>query len=177
MTSSNRFSNNYTNQIEQHPNIFIGTLQFVFWLFFHPSAWVNFVSTLNPDLRPDFYLAELTKQDLRNPIVRKFLFQSFVLLPLYLTILNRISNIPLSQIESSSVSWHEYILGIVQSIFSWSMFNIAFSLFLSVGASIVFATSIRVISAIMLLLKALLILIFKFTFPEIELYIIILLAV
>ena len=132
MTSSNRFPNNYTNQIEQHPNIFIGTLQFVFWLFFHPSAWVNFVSTLNPDLRPDFYLAELTKQDLRKPIVRKFLFQSFVLLPLGLGLLHVISYISLSKFSISSqaylsnISWHEYIIEIIRFIFAWTIFNISF---------------------------------------------------
>ena len=33
-----------TDAPELHPNLILGSLQLLFWLFFHPSAWRNHVA-------------------------------------------------------------------------------------------------------------------------------------
>jgi hypothetical protein len=63
----------FTDSPTQHPNLFLGALQVLFWLFFHPSAWRNHVARIDPDLRPDFCLAELTQAQWRNPALRRLL--------------------------------------------------------------------------------------------------------
>ncbi|MCC3418338.1 MAG: ATP-binding protein [Microcoleus sp. PH2017_29_MFU_D_A] len=47
MTSPNVPRNAYTNAPEQHPNMILGSLQLLFWLFFHPSAWENHLKRIN----------------------------------------------------------------------------------------------------------------------------------
>jgi hypothetical protein len=48
MTSPNVPRNAYTNAPEQHPNLMLGSLQLLFWLFFHPSAWQNHLKRIDP---------------------------------------------------------------------------------------------------------------------------------
>ena len=43
MTSPNVPRNAYTNEPEKHPNLILGSLQLLFWLFFRPSAWQNYL--------------------------------------------------------------------------------------------------------------------------------------
>lgn len=59
MTQPDPLKNAYTDAPELHPNLLLGSLQLMVWLFFHPSAWRNHVKRIDPDLRPDFCLAEL----------------------------------------------------------------------------------------------------------------------
>lgn len=77
----------YTDAPEQHPNLILGSLQLLFWLFFHPSAFRNHLKRIDPALRPD---AELRRSRLqwRNPALWRFLLQGYLVLPLlvYLTL-------------------------------------------------------------------------------------------
>lgn len=63
----------FTDSPPQHPNLILGGLQVLFWLFFHPSAWRNHMTRLDPELRPDFCLAELTQMQWRSPVLRRLL--------------------------------------------------------------------------------------------------------
>jgi hypothetical protein len=38
------------NAPEQHPNLILGSLQLLFWLFFRPSAWQNHLKRIDPAL-------------------------------------------------------------------------------------------------------------------------------
>jgi hypothetical protein len=74
--------NAYTDAPEPNPNLILGGLQLLFWLFFHPSAWRSHVARIGPDLRPDFCLAELNRAQWRYPALRRLLLQGYVVLPL-----------------------------------------------------------------------------------------------
>jgi hypothetical protein len=74
--------NAYTDAPELHPNLVLGSLQLLFWLFFHPSAWRNHVAHIDPKLRPNFCLAELNREQWRNPILQRLLIMGFVIWPL-----------------------------------------------------------------------------------------------
>ncbi|MFB2969718.1 AAA family ATPase [Aerosakkonema sp. BLCC-F183] len=52
MTSPNVPRNAYTDAPEQHPNLIIGSLQLLWWIIFHPSAFRNHLNHIDPDLEP-----------------------------------------------------------------------------------------------------------------------------
>src|SRR5512147_430425 len=68
----------YTDAPELHPNIILGSLQLLFWIFIHPSAWANYVAGIDPALRTDFTLAELSPAQWRNPALRRLLVMVYV---------------------------------------------------------------------------------------------------
>ncbi len=84
MTSPTVPSNAYTDAPEQHPNLILGSLQLLFWLFFHPSAWRNHIARIDTALRPDFCLAELNRSQWRNAVLRRLLIQGYVVWPILL---------------------------------------------------------------------------------------------
>ena len=79
---ANNLKNAYTDTPELHPNLILGGLQLLFWLFFHPSAWRNHIARIDPDLRPDFCLAELSRLQWHNPALRRLLIVGYAVLPL-----------------------------------------------------------------------------------------------
>jgi hypothetical protein len=86
MTQSDPLKNAYTDAPEMHPNLLMGSLQLMFWLFFHPSAWRNHVKRIDPDLRPDFCLTELEHEHWRSPVLRRLLVQGYIIWPCILTL-------------------------------------------------------------------------------------------
>jgi hypothetical protein len=74
--------NAYTNAPELHGNWLLSSLQLLFWLFFHPSAWRNHVARFDPALSSDFCLAELTRTQWRNPALRRLLINGYIVWPL-----------------------------------------------------------------------------------------------
>jgi hypothetical protein len=74
------FPNAYTDSPSLHPNLILGSLQILFWVFLHPSAWRSHVARLDSGLRPDFSLAELSREQWRNPVLRRLL-QGYLVWP------------------------------------------------------------------------------------------------
>ena len=72
------FRNAYTDSPALHPNFLLGSLQALFWIAFHPSAWRNHVTHIDTSLRPDFCLAELRREQWRNPGLRRLLLAHLV---------------------------------------------------------------------------------------------------
>jgi AAA+ ATPase superfamily predicted ATPase len=72
----------YTDSPGLHPNLILGSLHLFFWLFFHPSAWSNYVARLHPPLSPDFSLIELRRNHWQDRRVQRLLIQSHLVLPL-----------------------------------------------------------------------------------------------
>ncbi len=66
MDTKPKTPNHYTDSPDLHPNLILGGFQLLFWLFFHPSAWRNYVARIDPNLRPDFCLTELGREQWRN---------------------------------------------------------------------------------------------------------------
>jgi hypothetical protein len=87
MTSPAVPSNAYTDAPELHPNLLLGSLQLLCWLLFHPSAWRNYVIRIDPTLRSDFTLAELSRAQWRNPALRRLLIMGYLLWPLLVGLL------------------------------------------------------------------------------------------
>ena len=79
--TQNGLQHAYTDAPEPHPNLFLGSLQLLCWLFFRPSAWRHHVARIDPTLRPDFCLAELQSAQWRHPAIRRLLVQGYVVLP------------------------------------------------------------------------------------------------
>ncbi len=52
----------YTNDPNLPRSLILGSFRLLFWLFFHPSAWRNYVDGLDLALPPDFCLAELGRE-------------------------------------------------------------------------------------------------------------------
>ena len=73
--------NAYTDAPELHPNLLVGGLHLLFWLFFHPSAWRNYVARIDPSLRSDFSLAALSRKQWGNPALRRLLIAGYILWP------------------------------------------------------------------------------------------------
>jgi hypothetical protein len=74
----------FTDAPRLHPNFLIGSVQLVFWLFVHPSAWRNHLHRLDADLDTTFCLSDLTWQHWFGWRVWRFLFMSYLIWPLLL---------------------------------------------------------------------------------------------
>ncbi len=86
-STTQELKNTYTDAPALHPNLILGGLQLLFWFFFHPSAWRNYVTRIDPSLRPDFCLAELSRAQWRNPTLRRLLVAGYILYPLLVGLL------------------------------------------------------------------------------------------
>lgn len=64
-----------------HSNLILGSLHLLFWLFFHPTAWRQYLAGIEPALLPGFGLLELQKAHWRNALVRRLLIQGLIILP------------------------------------------------------------------------------------------------
>ncbi|MCB0191465.1 MAG: ATP-binding protein [Anaerolineae bacterium] len=84
-TSAN--PNAYTDAPKLHPNPLVGSLQLLFWIFFHPSAWGSHIARIDPTLRSDFTLAELSRSQWRNPALHWLLIQKLAVWPLAVGVL------------------------------------------------------------------------------------------
>jgi len=68
-------------QPQLHRSALWATLQLYAWLFFQPAAWCRYVQYCDPALAPDFSLAGLSSQQLRNPRLRRLLLLGHVVAP------------------------------------------------------------------------------------------------
>jgi len=124
--------NAYTDVPEQHPNLILGSLQLLFWLFFRPTAWRKHITRIDSTLRPDFCLAELSKAQRQNPALRRLLIQSHLILPLSTLLLIGLSLLITRRfIEAISLNAVASIVLIVMT------FGVALSLAIGVAVGIV----------------------------------------
>jgi AAA domain len=79
MTSPNVPPKAYTDAPEQNPNLILGSLQLLFWLFFRRSAWQKCFNRINPDLDTESRSERLLRW--QNPALWKLLIQAFLVLP------------------------------------------------------------------------------------------------
>jgi hypothetical protein len=80
-------NNAYTDRPALHPNLLVGSLQLLFWLLFHPSAWHNHLARVDPSLPPDFCLAALSKQQWQNRPLRRLVVMIHLVWPVLITLL------------------------------------------------------------------------------------------
>lgn len=68
----------FTHSPPLHRNFLIGSLQLLAWLLWHPAAWRSYVARCDPNLRPDFALAELSRAQWRQAWVWRLLVSYWV---------------------------------------------------------------------------------------------------
>ncbi|MGB6299190.1 MAG: ATP-binding protein, partial [Rivularia sp. (in: cyanobacteria)] len=92
MTNQPDYSKIYTHAPEQHPNLILGSLQLLFWMFFLPTAYKNHLKRIHPVLESNTSLITVLRREsdiLKNPALWKFILQGFVILPVLLTVVAR----------------------------------------------------------------------------------------
>lgn len=70
MTTPSIRKDAYTDAPDLHPNLLLASLQLLFWLFFHPTAWRNYITRLDPDLHPDFNPLQFLEQPVKDFALR-----------------------------------------------------------------------------------------------------------
>ena len=75
-------ASSFTNAPPLRSNLFVGSLQILFWLFFHPAAWRHHLRRLDDQLRPDFCLAELEGPHWRQPAMHRLLIMLYLTWPI-----------------------------------------------------------------------------------------------
>lgn len=75
--------NAYTDAPELHPNLFLGSLHLLFWLFVHPSAWRAYVKRIDPRLEADFCLLELNREQFKSAALQRVLVMIYLVWPLW----------------------------------------------------------------------------------------------
>lgn len=72
----------YTHSPKLHPNLFLSSLQLLSWFLLHPSAWRNHLMGASPSLNPNFTVTELSREQWRDPAIRRLLIVVYVAAPL-----------------------------------------------------------------------------------------------
>ncbi len=85
MTSQNVPPNAYTDSPEQHPNLILGSLQLLFWIFFRPSALLNHAERIDRDLNSNS--ARRRHLQWESSKLWRFRLQTYLLLPLLISLL------------------------------------------------------------------------------------------
>jgi hypothetical protein len=87
----------YTNSPTQHPNLFIGSFQLLFWIVFRPTAWKNHIRYLDLSLEQNFSLWQLfTPQRRQKKQLWRFIFQVFILLLIFCSLVTGVISLSLS---------------------------------------------------------------------------------
>jgi AAA domain len=146
MTSPNVPRNAYTDAPEQHPNLIIGSLQLLWWIFLRPSAFRNHLNRIDPDLKPDSSLILWIRQKRwHNPVLWRLSIQSYLVLPILANILHGLVLWRLGEsIEKIAVL---SIVGVVKGIAYGVMGGLAAS-FVFGGCGIVYGIVVGLIAGI-----------------------------
>ncbi|MEH2060798.1 MAG: AAA family ATPase [Nostoc sp.] len=127
MTSPQLPRNAYTNAPQQHPNLILGSLQLVFWLFFRPTAWRNHLERIDLNLESNSSLSILLRQGRwRNLALWRFFIQAYFILPI-------LAN---------------FLLGLVLWVLGEPIANIAFCVGLGVVVGVVIAVRFSMVRSV-----------------------------
>lgn len=125
---STKPSGRYTDAPDLHPNLIVGTFQMLGWLFFHPSAWRNHILRLDPTLRPNFILTELSSAHWSDPTLRRLLLRGYLILPSLVGILTGLGLWALGE------RWAQIIGG--------AIFGLVCSLGIGLGGNLILGTAV-----------------------------------
>ena len=87
MTTTEKLEQIYTDAPQNYSNIVLGSLQLVFWLYFHPTAWRHHIHRIDPTLQPNFMLTSLSVHQWRNRSLQRLLVMCYGILPVIASIL------------------------------------------------------------------------------------------
>ena len=142
-----KIENHYTDSPTLHPNLILGSLQLIFWLFIHHAAWRNYINYVDPSLRPNFTLAQLGQAQWRNQSLRRLLIQGFLIVPAILGLLVLIDSWLISTSDSVKVM-PTIPAGIALALASILVGSLAIGAVVSVAAGIAFSATSGLIGLI-----------------------------
>jgi hypothetical protein len=118
--------------------LLLSTLQLLFWLLVHPSAWRNHIARIDASLPPDFSLAELSQTQWHNADLRLLLIRGYVVWPLLVGLF-----VWLSGIASTS-----QVLDIPRGVIGGIAFAVAINVALSVASGLTISVALGIVSGI-----------------------------
>jgi len=75
------------NLLMLHKNLLLANLQLLFWFIFHPVGWRTYLRGIDPQLSPDFALAQLRNQHWHHPALRHLLLINLIIQPVFIAML------------------------------------------------------------------------------------------
>lgn len=88
----------YTDAPHLQKNLLTGSVRLLFWLFVHPAAWRNHLARIDPDLPPDFCIAQLRRHHWQQWRFWRFMIMTGltwpILIALFLLIFMWLLNLP-----------------------------------------------------------------------------------
>ena len=138
ITSTEQSQNLYTAPQKLHHNLFVGALQLLFWLLFHPSAWRNHIASIDPNLAANFTLGDLNKNQWHNPSLRRLLGQGLILWPLFMGLIVWLTGVAEASYTRAGPR------GVVAAI----LFAIAINLILSLAGGLMVSVPMGIVSGV-----------------------------
>ncbi len=121
-------------------NLIAGSLQLLFWILFHPTAWRSHIARIDPTLPPDFCLAELRREHWRNPALQRLVIMIFGIWPVLVGALVSLT------LWMNGAPGEKIFYGVTEGMaFGLSIgFALSLTVSLSIGLSAVVASGIAV---------------------------------
>jgi hypothetical protein len=132
----------YTDAPQLHRNFFVASLQLLFWLFFHPSAWRNQIGRIDPHLPPDFCLAALDRHQLRLPGLWKMLLLSYLTWPLLVATAVALT------LSSLNLPIESIVVGVVIGVAVGIVISLAASLVGSLAIGIALGVAVAIVTGV-----------------------------
>lgn len=141
MTSPNVPPNAYTDAPEQHPNLIIGSLQLLWWMIFHPSAFRNHLKRIDVDLKPDLPLFILIRnKPWQNLAFWRLLIQGNLILPVLASLLTGLVlwglGVPAERVAS------DVVRGLAFGVAFGAVFCVVVGIAFGVAAGVVFGEAL-----------------------------------
>jgi hypothetical protein len=143
---SQTVSNAYTDVPTLHSNLLVGSLQLLFWIIFHPSAWQNHIIRIDPSLSSNFCLAQLSRTQWGQPDIRRLLLMGYMIWPalicLIISLLLWVSGAKGETITTSV--GYGIASGIAGALVIGVLVNFAASVVAGIGAYIVLSIAVNI---------------------------------
>ncbi|MCF2151072.1 ATP-binding protein [Desmonostoc muscorum LEGE 12446] len=148
---NNIFQNAYTDAPQQHPNLILGSLQLLFWLFFRPTAWRNHLKGIDPNLNSDISLiffiliCFILRGEWRNLRLCQLFIQVYLILPiltnLLLGLVLWVLGEPIATIADRVVRGVQgnVVLSVFFGVFLGVLLNVAFCMMFALVFGMVFS--------------------------------------
>lgn len=132
----------YTDAPRLNRNLFLGSLQLLFWLFVHPSAWRSHIYRIDPELPPNFCLAELKRHQWQQHAFLRLLLMCMLTWPLLVGLLVGLG-LRLLQMSLASIA-----LGIVIGVAVGIITSVAVSLAGGVPIGVAMGIAVAVVAGL-----------------------------
>lgn len=137
-TAPSQSSIAYTHAPLLQSNVLLASLQLLFWLLVHPSAWRNHMARIDPQLRPDFYLVELGAYHWQLPALRMLLIRGYVVWPLLIGIL----------VWATGIAGASYLFGELRGLLGGIAFAVSVCVALGIASGLTVSIALGIVMGI-----------------------------